>query len=75
MQRIINGLLYDTRIAEVIYTDEENKRQIFRTPNGRFFMFYPNGEIVVKDTESVKKYLSKNNVKKYIELFGDVEEA
>lgn len=75
MQRIINGLLYDTRTAELIHTEEDTKRQFFKTPNGRFFMFYPNGEISPKDDESAKDYLSKYNVKKYIKIFGEPEEA
>lgn len=75
MQRIIDGLLYDTRTADLIHMDEATKRQLYRTPNGRFFMFYQNGEIMAKDEESTKKYLSKHNIKKYIELFGEVEEA
>lgn len=75
MQRIIENLLYDTKTAELIHADENTRRQLFKTPNGRFFMLYPNGEIVPKKEKSAKEYLSKNNIKKYIELFGEVEEA
>lgn len=75
MQRIINGLLYDTRVSEVIYVEEDTKRQLFKTQNDRFFMLYSNGEIIPKEVEKVKNYLSKHDVKKYIELFGEVEEA
>lgn len=75
MQRIIDGLLYDTRTAELIYAEEDTKRQLFRTQNNRFFMFYPTGEIVAKDEDGAKNYLSKHSVRKYIEIFGEPEEA
>lgn len=75
MQRIIDGLLYDTRTAELVHTEEDTKRQFYKTQNDRFFVFYPNGEIVPKDIDGAKKYLSKHNVKKYVEIFGKVEEA
>lgn len=75
MQRIIDGLLYDTETANLIHADGLNERHLYITANGRFFMFYKNGEIVAKDENSTKKYLSKYNTEKYIELFGNVEEA
>lgn len=75
MQRIVNGLLYDTRTSEIIYTEEDTKRMLYKTPNGNFFMFYPNGEIVPKTEESTKNYIGKRNVKKYIELFGEIGRA
>jgi hypothetical protein len=50
-------------------------RKIFRTEKGNFFLFYPNREIVPKTKEDIKEYLGLNDTEKYIELFGDVEEA
>lgn len=75
MKRIINGLMYDTDVSDVIFTDEINMRRLYRSQNGRFFMFFQNGEIVPKDEESVKKYLGEHDTEKYIELFGEVEGA
>lgn len=75
MKKIINGLLYNTKTSEIIYVDEMTNRKIFRTEKGNFFLFYPNGEIVPKTKEDIKEYLGLNDTDKYIELFGDVEEA
>lgn len=75
MQRVINGLLYDTRSATIIHKEEDTKRVLYKTPNENFFMFYPTGEIILKTEDSVKAYLGKRNVKKYTELFGKPEEA
>ena len=75
MQRIVNGLLYDTKISTVIHIEEDTKRMLYMTPNGNYFMLYPVGEIVPKTEQSTKDYLGKYNVSKYIELFGEPEEA
>lgn len=75
MQRVIDELLYDTDTAKVIHVEDSTGRVLYQTPNGRFFMFYSNGEIVPKDEDSAKKYLSKHNVAKYIEVFGKPKEA
>lgn len=75
MQRIINGLLYDTRNSDLVHSEEDTKRQLFKTNNGNFFMFYSDGEIIPKTEDSVKEYLGRKNVKKYEEIFGKVEEA
>lgn len=75
MQRVIDGLLYDTDTAEIIHVEENTKRRLYMTPNRNFFMFYPIGEIVPKTEQSTKDYLGKYNVPKYIELFGEPQEA
>lgn len=75
MQRVINGLLYDTETSTVIHIEEDTKRRLYQTPNNNFFMLYPTGEIVPKTEQSVRDYLGKYNVPKYIELFGEPEEA
>ena len=75
MQRVIEGLLYDTETATVIHAEEDTMRVLYQTPHGKFFMFYPVGEFVPKTEQSAKDYLGKYNVEKYIELFGEPEEA
>ncbi len=77
MQRVIDGLLYDTETATVVHVEETSttKRVLYKTPNGNFFMFFMTGEIVPKSEESTKEYLGKYNVPKYIELFGEPQEA
>lgn len=75
MQRIIDGKLYDTDKAEIIFQDRINNRRWYKTANGNYFVFYGTGEIAVKTEESVKEYLGANDVEKYVELFGEPEEA
>lgn len=75
MQRVIDNLLYDTDTATVIHIEEDNKRVLYQAPNKNFFMFYSTGEIVPKSEQSTKDYLGKHNVEKYIELFGQPQEA
>lgn len=71
MQRVINGLLYDTKTATVIHIEEDTRRMLYQTPNNNFFMLYSNGEITPKTEDATKEYLGKHNVEKYIELFGE----
>ena len=75
MQRVVNGLLYDTATATVVHIEQDTKRVLYHTHNDNFFMHYPTGEIVPKTVESAKDYLGKYNVPKYIELFGEPKEA
>lgn len=75
MQKIVNGLLYDTKAAEIVYVEEDTKRVLYKTLNGNFFTLYANGEIIPKTEESAKQYIGKHSVKKYIELFGEIERA
>lgn len=75
MQQIINDLLYDTNTSIVIHAEEDKKRILYKTLNGNFFMLYANGEIIPKSETITKEYLGKNNVEKYIELFGNPKEA
>lgn len=75
MKKIIDNLLYDTETSELIHNDEINKRLWYLTPNGNYFCFFKNGDIVPKTEEAVKDYLGKNDVEKYIELFGEPQEA
>lgn len=75
MKKIIDGLLYDTDTAELIYFDESTKRRLYRALKGRFFMMYPNGVITPKTDEETMRYLGERDVDKYIELFNEPEEA
>lgn len=75
MQKIIHGILYDTDKAEKIYFDDKTDRTLYRGENGRFFTFFLNGAISPRTEEAVKDYLGEKDVNKYIELFGEVEDA
>ena len=75
MKKIINGKMYDTDTSEEIYLDEMNNRRIFQTKKGNYFLLYPNGELGPKTEDEIKEFLGNNDTNKYIELFGEVEEA
>lgn len=75
MKKIVNNLLYDTDTSTLIHTDEVNNRRLYKTPNGNYFMLFATGEISPKTEDSVKDYLGRNNVKSYIKLFGEPQEA
>ena len=75
MKQIINGVLYDTETATEIYVDEEKRRRWYRTNNGHFFVFYPNGEIAVVEEQVVKDFLGKKDADTYISLWGVPQEG
>ena len=75
MRKIINGKLYDTEKSELLYFDESTRRAFYRTSKGAFFMFYSNGEIVPKTEDEAMEYLGIHDIDKYIEIWGDIDEA
>lgn len=75
MVKIINDLMYDTDDSELIYEDRFNKRLYYRTFKGNFFVVYNNGELLPTSEDTIKKILGQNDVEKYIELFGEPQEA
>lgn len=75
MMQIIDGLLYDTAMSTLIYLDEVNNRRWYKTQNSNYFVLYGTGEIAPKSEEAVKAFLGQRNVEKYIELFGEPQEA
>lgn len=75
MKAIIDDLLYDTETATLIYTDENKNRRWYLAVNGHYFVAFLNGQITPKTEEQVKEFLGVNDPDKYIELFGEPEEA
>lgn len=75
MKRIINGKMYDTDKATEIHVDTYRNRALYQTDKGTYFMRYANNEIKIKSEAEVRDYLSRYDVDKYIELFGEVEEG
>lgn len=75
MKKIINGLLYDTEKATLIFTSTDKRRQYYRTKNGNFFVVYRTGEFAIKREEDMREFLGENAPDKYIEIFGNVKEG
>ena len=69
MQKIIDGLLYDTETATEIYVDAKTNRKYYRTEKGNFFCVYTNKEIRPMTEQSVKDYLGEVSVETYIKVF------
>ena len=75
MQRIINGFLYDTETADLIYTDTDTGRRYYATNNYRYFVALSNGLIMTVSVDTVKMLLGTYDIPKYIELFGEPKEG
>lgn len=75
MKKIINGKLYDTEKSELIYTELEGKRWLYRTNKRAFYKVYSTGDIVPMSDEQAMEYFGENDPDKYIEIFGNPEEA
>lgn len=75
MKQIIDNVLYDTDTANQIYFDEAKRRRWFRTNNGHYFIAFPNGEISVIEEAVAKDFLGKNDIDKYIEIWGIPQEG
>lgn len=83
MKFIENGKLYDTEKSEFL-CNFRNFGEIWRTENGTLFVISSTGwedqenrQIMIfsTDQEYIKEELGKADAEKYIELFGEVEEA
>lgn len=75
MKKIIDGKMYDTSTAELIFVVEDSNRKWYKTKKGNYFLLYPNGEIIAKTEDEVKEFLGEKSIEKYIQLFGEVEDA
>ena len=77
MKAIINGLLYDTEKSKIIFRYDMHN-SLHMTEKGNLFMlyqFFGTKRIICADNELLKRWLAENEPDKYIELFGEVEEA
>lgn len=78
MKQIVDGYLYDTEKATLLYTASSYRRtrKYYVTDKGTYFCFYQNvGEIKTIDESVIKEILAEHDTDKYIELFGAVEEG
>ena len=57
MQRIIDGYIYDTDTAELIYQDLAKMRLYYMTPNKRFFAYFSNNAIETVTESYIKNLL------------------
>jgi hypothetical protein len=81
--KIINGLLYDTDVAEMVLSQPDPPRNVlalYRTVNGRWFSYWrefigpiPRWEIDEVTEERAKTALSRHE--KYAEFFGEPKAA
>lgn len=75
MKRVINGKVYDTEKSEIIYIDPNKRRTYYMTKNHAFFVVYKTGELAVKTEEEIRELLGMYDYDKYVEIFGEPEEA
>lgn len=75
MQRIIDGYIYDTETAELIYAEQSKSTMYYMTPKSNFFVVYANNEFQVVSEEFIKELLGKYDIAKYIEIFGEPQEG
>ena len=76
MRKIINGKMYDTDTAEVIYSEIHlfKRRTLYRTKKGSWFLFYhANNEIVPMTDEEVMEFLGERDecIDIYLKYFPD----
>ena len=75
MKRIIDGYLYDTDTAELLYRDLAKTRFYYMTPNRRFFIVFGTGRIEVTNENVIKDILGTYDIDKYVEIFGEPQEG
>lgn len=78
MKQIIDGKIYDTNKATLIYADNDfwKPRIYYQTNKGTYFCWYKrNGKLDIVNEDIIKEVLAEHDVDKYIELFGAVEEG
>lgn len=75
MKKVINGKVYDTEKSEVIYIDPNKRRTYYMTKKRAFFVLYKTGEIAVKTEDEIRELLGTYDYDKYVEIFGEPEEA
>ncbi len=80
MRKIVNGKVYDTETATLVYSGVFGalnvRRDYYVTKKGTYFCHYFSvGKIEVCSEDFIASILAERDVDKYIELFGAVEEG
>lgn len=76
MKSIFNKKLYDTNKSEKLCNVGFSGYSVWITSKGSLFLFNDiTMQICNTDQERIKDILGQENPEKYIELFGEVEEA
>lgn len=77
MKKIIDGLLYDTDKATLVWQEDKfRKRNLyFRTEKGNYFVLYSSKVIQPITEEKFKEILGEADPDRYIELFDNIDNA
>lgn len=75
VQRIVDGYIYDTETATLLYTESGKNVKYYMTAKRRFFVYYSNNEFQVVTEAVMKDFLGKYDIAKYIEIFGEPQEG
>lgn len=54
MKTIINGLLYDTKKAEIVWKSDSFYLDLYKTKNNRFFMMFNRN--IIADENKIKEF-------------------
>jgi hypothetical protein len=72
MKQIIEGKMYDTDTAELLFN--VGNLGLYKTKKGALLQVVGN-EMDLVSEERTKEYLGKYHILEYIKLFGEVEEG
>lgn len=77
MKKIIDGLLYDTDKATLVWQEDKfRKRNLyFKTEKGNYFVLYSSKVIQPVTEEKFKEILGEADPDRYIELFDNIDNA
>ena len=77
MKKIIDGLLYDTDKATLVWQEDKfRKRNLyFKTEKGNYFVLYSSKVIQPITEEKFKEILGEADPDRYIELFDNIDNA
>ena len=78
MRQVLDGKLYDTQKAKVVYKDNksEDKRQLWQMISTQSFFFtFADGHIEPITRPEAEKYLGLVDVDVYIQMFGEPQEG
>lgn len=82
MVKMINGLLWDTKKAELVFSyvakgsfDSAENQMLYRTEKGRFFLVCNNVIVMIFSEPKAKDFVYSRTPNCYTKIFGTIEEA